>query len=564
MKFPLNEMTPLALIVGLALVLSSPGTHAVSSSHSNSNSNSNSESYWTTDASFLPQHKQADSCLHPSMKPLCNAMASAAGDNTALSQAASGVDTVSILASNDPSVVEDAHHWLAIAACRVCVNQNPHAKDTNSPMHVPASIGKALLQVSAALHREPAIGYAGLVLDNCVRRTERDPTKRPRLSDWEIQRTVTSAQADDPRAVAGEQGFYAAHCAVEEQFGYAINTILKTVHAAEEAKAAMHESDADKDVVYTDMAKRFRDVAFELRQVIPQLKNMRNFIHPQEFMKKVRNFLKCGKAFENGIVFEGDGDNDDVSEFVIHFPNGGNRTVRTNVAYTGDGHGLRGPTGAMTTTLSFVDNALGIHTSTSTDPALAQTMQEFAHFHPTEHAELIQSLNRGHAIRELVASVAAHPDVADHSDEQPLTPAYELVDAYNDAITAVTELRYAHVDHIGTYILAAIPEVVPFKDVAGTGNTPIAKYLCNAAAGTLDAQIPPARFRGSISVPTVCHAQCVLDGMSSTEGEGVGRRPALCDEVPSVFRRMQLEASYHNLNNASPTGGDGQNGRDDL
>ena len=210
----------------------------------------------------------------------------------------------------------------------------------------------------------------------------------------------------------------------------------------------------------------------------------------------------------------------------------------------------------MTTTLSFIDNALGIHTSTSADPDLANTMKEFAQFHPTQHAELIKSLDGGRAIRDLVTTVANVSIVTSETS----TPAYELVDAYNDAVTSVTELRYAHIDHIGTYIFSVLPTWVQLQMVTGTGNTPIAKYLCNAAAGTLEAQVPPIRFRGSISVPTVCHAQCALDSMDNR------KVPTLCDDAQSLFRRMRLSPSYnllpeiHGPPATTVTGGTGKKG----
>ena len=59
---------------------------------------------------------------------------------------------------------------------------------------------------------------------------------------------------------------------------------------------------------------------------------MRNFIHPQEFMSEVRNFLKCGKAFENGLIFEGDPNDEQGSEYVAITPFAHNNSVVVNFA----------------------------------------------------------------------------------------------------------------------------------------------------------------------------------------------------------------------------------------
>ena len=155
------------VVVWTVCAASIQSTEATAAAHS---------SYWATDSTFLPVQKQNESCIDPSIKRLCSTMATSANDTHALADAALDIDTSAILSSSDPSVAEDAHHWLAIAACRVCVNQNPNAEESGHgndvpPLRIPVSISKPLLAISVALKREPSIGYAGLVLDNCVRHT---------------------------------------------------------------------------------------------------------------------------------------------------------------------------------------------------------------------------------------------------------------------------------------------------------------------------------------------------------------------------------------------------------
>ena len=232
--------------------------------------------YWASGENsttgFRPEAKQPDSCIHPSLHALCSVLDSSNSQDTAnLRRAADKVDIDAILKA-DESVVEDAHRILAIAACRVGVNTNPRALTPDRiaagerdkyVTRIPYSIGLPLLKVSQQLHREPAIGYAGLVLDNCVRQTAHPgfSTRRPSGADWLVQRTVTSkddgAGGDVKRA---EEGFYAGHCAVEEAFGYqtkpALDTAYHTAELVAQNKAPMEA-----------LAEKLRDAGFGIRQV---------------------------------------------------------------------------------------------------------------------------------------------------------------------------------------------------------------------------------------------------------------------------------------------------------
>ena len=232
--------------------------------------------YWASGENsttgFRPEAKQPDSCIHPSLHALCSVLDSSNSQDTAnLRRAADKVDIDAILKA-DESVVEDAHRILAIAACRVGVNTNPQALTPDRiaagerdkyVTRIPYSIGLPLLKVSQQLHREPAIGYAGLVLDNCVRQTAHpgSSARRPSGADWLVQRTVTSkddgAGGDVKRA---EEGFYAGHCAVEEAFGYqtkpALDTAYHTAELVAQNKAPMEA-----------LAEKLRDAGFGIRQV---------------------------------------------------------------------------------------------------------------------------------------------------------------------------------------------------------------------------------------------------------------------------------------------------------
>jgi hypothetical protein len=204
----------------------------------------------------------------------------------------------------------------------------------------------------------------------------------------------------------------------------------------------------------------------------------------------------------------------------------GERVVNSSVP-----HRLRGPSGAMTTTLAFVDRALGIETSVSADAALAATMQEFRRFQPYEHAAGTDALFAQ-------GSSARRAAVACHTQRQPgshtlADPCAELVDAYDDAVAATAEFRTAHVDHIVNFIIQALPPAVPLRQVAGTGGTPIVSYLCRAALGTLDAMVNGASaYAPRISLPAACVAFCLMP--TST------RLPA-CAHLHSVVQRMGLD-----------------------
>lgn len=311
-----------------------------------------------------------------------------AGDSKVVASSAGAVDFASIIANGSASVVEDAHHWLALAACRVGVNHNPTASSGAGPVHIPYEVGQPLLHLSQHLHREPGIGYAGLVLDNCAGAPEAASSgrghRRPRSQDWHMQRTVTSAKLDGD-VHAAEAGFYQGHCAVEEAFADVRRKVEDCLQLAAEGQG--HDWQA--------LASGLRDLGFQIRLMIPHLKNMRHFINPAVFASRVRPFLKCGLAFENGLVFDGPPTAASVN---ITFPELRNtRVYGYNTMYSErSGNGIRGPTGAMTTTLAFIDASVGIHSSMDADPSLRSTMEDFSHFHPAEHRRLLQSIQQRH------------------------------------------------------------------------------------------------------------------------------------------------------------------------
>jgi hypothetical protein len=412
------------------------------------------------------------------------------------------VNASSILAS-DEATIEDAHHVLAIAQCRMGVNQNPNADAGKPPIRIPQELGQALLEISAELGREPSIGYAGLVLDNCV---EQQVANEPRVEHWRVQRTVTSES--DGIAHKAEKGFYAAHCAVEKAFA-PVKTALES--ALENARLNRPK----------EIKASLESAAFFLRSMIPILKAMRTFIDPGHFLPEVRRFLKCGLAYENGIVFEGHG------SFKVPLPRG-TRLIDFGTVYKQES-GLRGPTGAMTTTLAFVDAALGIKSSLAADASLNQTMEDFRQFRPRSHDNLIALVQQWDQIRQRVLQYnrtsSSHDSYESHVD---------ALHAYDDAVTAAAEFRLAHVDHISIYILNKIPSSVAITAITGTGGTPISSYLCRSAVGTLDARVRPLEAV-SVALPTLCDIQCRLDMKRNLLAES-----SYCKHIPELSRRMGL------------------------
>jgi hypothetical protein len=462
--------------------------------------------YWGDGRGFFP-NKDSRHCIHSSLSPLCHALVASPGNDEVLREASMHVNASSILAS-DEATIEDAHHILAIAQCRMGVNQNPNAEVGKPPIRIPQELGESFLDISAQLGREPSIGYAGLVLDNCVEQQVGDDTS---IEHWHIQRTITSES--DGKAHEAEKGFYAAHCAVEKAFA--------PVKKALQNASTNAQLDRPKE-----MKANLEAAAFALRRMIPTLKAMRNFIDPAHFLPELRRFLKCGLAYENGIMFEGTG------TFKVPVPRG-TRVINFGTVYKYDS-GLRGPTGAMTSTLAFVDAALGIKSSLNADVSLNQTMDDFKQFQPRSHVKVIDLVQQQDWIRQRVLQYN-RTSSSDRNHEAHVATLH----AYDDVVSAAAEFRLAHVDHISTYILNMIPSSVPITEITGTGGTPISSYLCRSAVGTLDARVRPLQAV-SVALPTLCDIQCRLDMKRNLVAE-----TSYCKHIPDLSRRMGLPEFEH-------------------
>lgn len=253
--------------------------------------------YWSTEeeSGFFPPQKAQQSCLHPSVAPLCAAMREAPSDSAALAAAAEHLD-LAALRRAPQAEREDAHHWLTLAACRLGANANPSGARGKGPVRVPEAMADPLLALSASLRRAPSLGYAAMVLDSCVRHSPR-PGEAPARADWVMQRGVTSARTDGAAVAAAERGFYAAHCAVEDVF-VSVKAHLDRSLAAAEGLGAVQPLQADRVAALADHVV---SVAYFLRQAVPVLKHIRRYIHPEEFAPLVRPFLKCGDPQANGV-----------------------------------------------------------------------------------------------------------------------------------------------------------------------------------------------------------------------------------------------------------------------
>jgi hypothetical protein len=421
-----------------------------------------------------------------------------------LAEAAKLMDLDAILQS-EQSVQEDVFHLLSIAACRIGYNQNPRAADQDIPIGIPASIGIPLLTLSQQLHREPAVGYASLVLDNCV------PVKNSSRNSigynaWEIQRTITSPQETLPHRA--EKGFYSAHCAVEKAFVPSL-TIAAKLHSLSALPLDL-----------SSLKEDLREMAYGVRSTIPVIRHMRHFFIAEHFFFDLRPFLKCGNTMDNGMIFEtppnenSSADSEPPQEFTIHLPSGSTRTIRLGEIV----EGIRGPTGAMTSALSALDALLQIDSSIKSDPSLEATMNDFREFQPKPHVEYLKQL----------PSFQLRTKILDSGDT-------ELMDIYNDVVTAVAEFRIAHIDHIMTYIFKSIPHAPP-KVVTGTGNAPIVSYLCKSAIGTLQSRLKPySKNIPSVSLPAICIANCL-----SEYGAEILNAPDYCSDFAQTLVSVDI------------------------
>jgi len=180
----------------------------------------------------------------------------------------------------------------------------------------------------------------------------------------------------------------------------------------------------------------------------------------------------------------------------------------------------------MTTTLSAIDAGLQIATSIGSNIELNNTMNDFKKFHPKEHQIYIQNLRNGSLIRNIIekCNIEQHQSYCD-----------QIRDAYNDAVTAVAEFRFAHVEHIKTFILESVSKDVDPREITGTGGTPIIEYLCSSGIGTLDARIKPlSKNIASVSVPDLCLAFCYYKKEKKWPDN-------YCEEFPKMMQRMKID-----------------------
>ncbi len=272
------------------------------------------------------------------------------------------------------------------------------------------------------------------------------------------------------QAHRAEKGFYASHCSVEHTFAHSILALQQL----QSLLTTTTEIDSDISITMSSIVKRkLRLIAYNVRNAATSLRQMRHFYDASHFYHILRPYLKCGNIAENGVIFELDDDVNDEREshYTIALNNGTRRSIgRNQVIY-----GLRGPSGAGTTSLSSIDAGLQITTSIQANPSLEITMNEFRQFHPNEHYQFNDVLRSSLQLRDKIL-------LSTNNNQR------EVIDAYNDAVIAVAQFRNSHVEHVGTYILKSIQSIHP-KDVRGTGNTPIVKYLCDSFFGTLQSLI---------------------------------------------------------------------------
>lgn len=223
---------------------------------------------------------------------------------------------------------------------------------------------------------------------------------------------------------------------------------------------------------------------------------MRFFMKPDVFMPHLRNHLKCGLGFENGLKFLGPKD----QSIEVN-----GRNIKFNEVLGGGSknRGLRGPTGAMTTTIAFVDAALSIYTSIGSNANLAETMSEYRLYMPKEHREQLMELEASAGIRNVALFCKNHKNLTEECKN--------IVLAYDDAITATAEFRVAHIDHLQAFIFNLVPDKY-WKEVRGTGGTPVIEYLCNSAIGTLHSRLDTdTSNEAHPAFSAVCIAQCAKD-----------------------------------------------------
>jgi indoleamine 2,3-dioxygenase len=280
---------------------------------------------------------------------------------------------------------------------------------------IPAQIAIPWFYVAQALGRPPVLSYASHALYNWRRF---DSAASIELGNI--------ARLENFLGGVDEDWFVLVHVAIEAKAAKGIKSVV-------EAQEAVSEKDAEMVVA------KLCAVAASLTSMLETLQRMPEKCDPYIYYTRVRPFIfgwKDNPAFPEGVHYEG------VD------------------AYQGKPQTFRGETGAQSSIIPALDNALGIVYENN---PLLEHLIALRDYMPPRHREFVLLMQSRPSIRAFVLR---------HCAEVP-----SLADAYNECLTFISRFRSKHLEYAGAYIHAQSQRNKANPVEVGTGGTPFMKYL---------------------------------------------------------------------------------------
>lgn len=285
-----------------------------------------------------------------------------------------------------------------------------------TPLNViPANIAIPWFHVAQALGRPPVLSYASHALYNWRRFDTSAPIELGNI-----------ARLENFLGGVDEDWFVLVHVAIEAKAGPGLKALV-------EAQDAVATEDAQTVITKLHIA------AESLLSMLETLKRMPEKCDPYIYYTRVRPYIfgwKDNPALPLGVYYEG------------------------IEAYQGLPQTFRGETGAQSSIIPAMDNALGV--AYAKNPLLDHLIA-LRDYMPPKHRAFVVAMQFRPSIREFV--LRKHAQVSG------------LADVYNTCLTLISHFRTKHLEYAGSYIHAQSQRHKSNPVEVGTGGTPFMKYL---------------------------------------------------------------------------------------
>ncbi len=280
---------------------------------------------------------------------------------------------------------------------------------------LPVNIALPWFSVAQSLGRPPVLSYASHALYNWRRFEVTAPIELGNI-----------ARLENFLGGVDEDWFVLVHVAIEAKAGKGMKAIV-------EAQDAVVDRDGEMVIA------KLHEVAASLEAMLGTLTRMTEKCDPYIYYTRVRPYIfgwRDNPAFPEGVYYEG------------------------VAAYDGKPQTFRGETGAQSSIIPALDNALGVVYENN---PLLEHLIGLREYMPPRHREFVQFMASRPSIRAFILDHSA--DVAG------------LADAYNECLTLITRFRSKHLEYAGAYIHAQSQRQNSNPVDIGTGGTPFMKYL---------------------------------------------------------------------------------------